>query len=208
MRDLLIAAGALTAWSIAHSVLASLTVKSWVRERVGRWFLLYRVAYVAFAGITVYALWLWLPRPAGVLYIVPPPWAHIMRLVQALAIGGFLLTARQINSREFLGFAQIGRIHTAGETAVIHDEEPERSTRGLYGVVRHPLYTTAVVAMAATPNMTVWWLLLTVWVTLYFVIGSVFEERRMVALFGDEYREYQRTVPRFIPLPGFLRTSR
>ncbi len=130
-----------------------------------------------------------------------------MWLVQVAAIGGFLVAAQRINSREFLGFSQIGRFHTAGETAALNDEELELNTGGLYGVVRHPLYTTAVVAMAATPNMTVWWLLLTVWVALYFVIGSVFEERRMVALLGDEYREYQRTVPKFIPLPGFLRRS-
>ena len=207
MWDVIAVVTALTLWSIAHSVLAALTVKAWVRRHTGRWFLLYRIAYVAFAIISLYALWLWLPRPDGVLYIVPPPWSHVMRLVQVAAIGGFLLAARQINSREFLGFAQIGRFHTAAETSALNDEELELSTNGLYGVVRHPLYTTAVVAMAATPHMTVWWLLLTAWVSLYFVIGSVFEEHRMVALFGEEYREYQRTVPRFIPLPGFLRTS-
>jgi protein-S-isoprenylcysteine O-methyltransferase Ste14 len=38
--------------------------------------------------------------------------------------------------------------------------------------------------------------------TLYIYIGSIFEERRLIAEFGEAYREYQRSVPRLIPRPG------
>lgn len=196
--DLVVSGAILAAWSVVHSLLASIPVKAWVRERAGRWFLLYRLGYVAFAVVSLYALWFWLPRPDGVLYIVPPPWSHVLRLVQVVAIGLFLLAARQFSGREFLGIAQIGRIGNS-LSAPHNDEEVELNATGLYGVVRHPLYTTSVLAMAATPNMTAWWLLLTVWVALYFWIGSYFEERRMVALLGERYREYQRRVPRFAP---------
>ena len=36
-------------------------------------------------------------------------------------------------------------------------------------------------------------------VVLYFYVGTFFEERRMVETFGEEYRNYQKRVPRFLP---------
>jgi protein-S-isoprenylcysteine O-methyltransferase Ste14 len=33
----------------------------------------------------------------------------------------------------------------------------------------------------------------------YLVLGSVFEERRLVAAFGESYRDDQRQVPRILP---------
>ena len=38
-------------------------------------------------------------------------------------------------------------------------------------------------------------------VVAYFYIGTFFEERRMERKFGEEYREYQKRVPRLFPLP-------
>ena len=35
--------------------------------------------------------------------------------------------------------------------------------------------------------------------TAYFIIGSILEERRLLARFGDAYREYQQRVPMLIP---------
>jgi hypothetical protein len=38
-------------------------------------------------------------------------------------------------------------------------------------------------------------------ITLYFVIGSWFEERKLEVHFGATYREYRKRVPGLIPLP-------
>ncbi len=37
-------------------------------------------------------------------------------------------------------------------------------------------------------------------ITLYFVIGALFEEQKMVEEFGQEYLEYQSKVSMFIPI--------
>ena len=42
-------------------------------------------------------------------------------------------------------------------------------------------------------------LALNIGITLYFWIGSIYEERRLVAEFGEAYREHQRRVPRLVP---------
>jgi protein-S-isoprenylcysteine O-methyltransferase Ste14 len=43
--------------------------------------------------------------------------------------------------------------------------------------------------------------------TIYLYVGSIFEERRLIAEFGDDYRKYQQQVPRFIPWPRRNPTS-
>jgi protein-S-isoprenylcysteine O-methyltransferase Ste14 len=53
-----------------------------------------------------------------------------------------------------------------------------------------------------TPAMTMNLLTLYVLTTLYFVVGSVHEEHRLLDEFGAAYRDYQRQVPRLIPRPG------
>jgi protein-S-isoprenylcysteine O-methyltransferase Ste14 len=39
--------------------------------------------------------------------------------------------------------------------------------------------------------------------TAYFYIGSYYEEKKMVRLFGDDYRNYQLNVPRIFPIKFF-----
>ncbi|NJN97397.1 MAG: hypothetical protein HC875_26600 [Anaerolineales bacterium] len=48
-----------------------------------------------------------------------------------------------------------------------------------------------------TLNLLVTYLLL----TLYFYVGTFFEERRLLMEFGSAYRAYQQRVPRLIPCP-------
>ena len=38
-------------------------------------------------------------------------------------------------------------------------------------------------------------------ITLYLIIGSCLEERKLVACYGEAYRDYQRHVPALIPRP-------
>ena len=45
------------------------------------------------------------------------------------------------------------------------------------------------------------WLAFAVSCNVYFFIGSIFEERKLVREFGDAYRAYQQRVPRLLPRP-------
>ena len=72
---------------------------------------------------------------------------------------------------------------------------------GIYRVVRHPVYLTAAVAgiaFALVVNyLGVYILFVSALPVLYII--TMLEERELLARFGEEYRRYQREVPRLIP---------
>jgi protein-S-isoprenylcysteine O-methyltransferase Ste14 len=74
---------------------------------------------------------------------------------------------------------------------------------GAYGLCRHPMYSGWLIAswgmLLSKP-----YLLTVVYnalMTVYVVYESRQEEKQMVALFGDKYRDYRHQVPFLIPLP-------
>jgi protein-S-isoprenylcysteine O-methyltransferase Ste14 len=68
-----------------------------------------------------------------------------------------------------------------------------------YKHVRHPLYIGWAIAFWATPTMTVGHFLFAAVLTGYMGLAAVFEERDLVAHFGEPYAEYRRRVPMFVP---------
>lgn len=72
---------------------------------------------------------------------------------------------------------------------------------GIYRVVRHPRYLSAgisIIANALFINYAGMYILILLLFSLGYVM-TVFEERELIDRFGEEYRKYQREVPRFIP---------
>ena len=71
--------------------------------------------------------------------------------------------------------------------------------KGLYRWVRHPLYTAGLVFIWLTPVMTVNLLAMNLGLTIYIVLGAMFEERKLLHEFGQAYADYQRRTPMLIP---------
>jgi len=189
-----------------HSLLANTAVKRWFFERKPYLKAGYRLIYNAVAFITL-ALWYFLaPFPEGIFYSVPVPWNILFRILQLLGIAGFLLSLKQIDNRQFLGIRQLSDYLNEGKLPDRLDEygEQELVVNGLYKYARHPLYTASIMILAFNPVMSYKLCIITILFSLYFYIGSIYEERNLVDIYGQKYRDYQQNVPRFIPRPDFF----
>ena len=78
---------------------------------------------------------------------------------------------------------------------------------GPYRWVRHPLYACILALLWVRPEMMADGLLLSILWSGWIVVGTLLEERDLVADFGDVYRRYQRSVPMLVPWRGPVTVS-
>jgi len=70
---------------------------------------------------------------------------------------------------------------------------------GLYQFCRHPMMLGFIITLFATPTMTFGHLFFAIIVTGYIFIALIFEERDLVNLIGENYKQYQKDVPKVCP---------
>ncbi len=181
-------------YAVVHSLLASLGVKAWARRRFGsaadRW---YRLAYNLFAvisGLPILVLLYLLPDQP--LYQIPFPWIFLTAFGQLAGILIIVVGILQTDPWHFMGIRQIFEPENDAPSGMI--------TRGLYGWVRHPLYTGGLLLIWLVPTITVNLLTLIILLTIYLIVGAKLEEKRLLHEFGDDYRAYQARVPILLPL--------
>jgi protein-S-isoprenylcysteine O-methyltransferase Ste14 len=90
-----------------------------------------------------------------------------------------------------------------GVPELSHTGKPQTLVRdGLYGFVRHPIYSFVIVggiAYALIVDYVGTYILFVAAVPALYTI-TVLEERELTDRFGEAYRRYQRDVPRLVPL--------
>jgi protein-S-isoprenylcysteine O-methyltransferase Ste14 len=186
---------AVFAYGMLHSATATLWAKRRARQALGPGAdRLYRLFYNLIAGLTLLPV-LAVPAldPGQTLYRIPWPWSLLSLAGQGAAMVLLILGVLQTDVGHFIGLRQLVQPQD--------DRPPNLIVSGLYRWVRHPLYTAGLLFLWLTPWMTTSVLALHLGLTAYIVIGSLFEERRLIAEFGQAYRDYQQRVPRLLPLP-------
>ena len=99
-----------------------------------------------------------------------------------------------INHFELFGVSQV--VHHLVDKEV---PAPRFRTPLLYKFVRHPIYLGFIIAFWAAPVMTVGHMLFAAVTTAYIFVGIWLEERDLIEMFGDQYREYKQRVSMLIP---------
>jgi methanethiol S-methyltransferase len=185
-----------------HSLTAATGWKARVAARVGdRAFLgLYRLGYTVASVLTFLpVLALMASQPGRNVWSASGATAAALTTLRALAGIGLALALLQIDGLRFLGIRD-AVAYFRGQALPL---PPERlATAGVYRLVRHPLYLFGAIALWASPVMTESFLGFAIGATLYFAVGSILEERRMLSAFGPDYVAYQDRVPWLLP---FLR---
>jgi protein-S-isoprenylcysteine O-methyltransferase Ste14 len=157
-----------------------------------------RSTYVLFASFALLILyWQWQPIPAPVWTVHNP--AAVAVIEGIFWLGWVVLVASTflLNHFELFGLSQVfarlfGKLPS----------EAKFRTPLLYRRVRHPIYLGVLLAVWATPAMTVGHLLFALVLTGYILIGIQLEEHDLVQQFGDQYRRYRQHAAMLIPLPG------
>lgn len=183
-------------FAVQHSVMARPAFKrAWTRIVPEP---MERSTFVLAASAAIALLcWQWRPIPAPLVWQVTSS-AGIYALQTVFWAGWVVLLASTflINHFELFGLRQVWCALTKRPMPA-----PDFRTPGFYRHVRHPIYLGFLLGFWATPVMSAGHLLFAVATTGYILIGIWFEERDLVAQFGERYRAYRRQVSMLIPLP-------
>ena len=186
--------GLLTLFAVQHSGMARPAFKRWWTRFVPP--AIERSTFVLISSAVLALLfWLWRPLP----HVVWQVDAGLARCVLwGVSLFGWLLVLTSsftINHFELFGLRQVW-LHARGRVA----KDESFVIRAMYRIVRHPLMLGFLIAFWVTPTMTIGHLLFTAVITGYiFVAVKFLEERDLVAMHGDTYRDYQRKVPMLLP---------
>ena len=178
-----------------HSLFASLRFKQFILLSYPGIMPCYRLIFNILAMLLLIPpVFLMLMYPGELVWQWSGNWRYLANSLALLAIAGFIFSLRSYDSSEFIGTRQLKE----GRKDIKERESFHLSVFHRY--VRHPWYAFALV-LIWTRDMYISYLISAILMSLYFIIGSYLEEKKLIAFHGDQYRLYRKKVAALIPLP-------
>ena len=185
------------AYCVVHSALISIKVMDFLKRVLGAKYRFYRLFFNTFSVGTLIPLLIYSNSArwrTELLFV----WEGYMRLIQygliALAAILVITVMRHYSMRQFLGIQQILQQKSGNAMT----ENGEFDSSGVLGVVRHPWYLAVLILLWAR-DQSLSGLIINMILSIYLVIGTFLEERKLVLEFGDKYQAYQLQVSMLIP---------
>jgi len=193
LEALLVNTALLALFAVQHSVMARKGFKAWWTKFVPP--VIERSTFVLAADVCLFLLcWFWQPIEGSVWSVTNPAAAFVIRAVFWAGWAVLLLASFLINHFELFGLRQPYAALMGKKIP-----EPQFHTPMLYKYVRHPIYVGFLMGMWAAPEMSLGHLLFAAGGTGYILVGIWFEERDLIAHFGERYRAYRKQVPMLLP---------
>src|SRR5659263_769027 len=180
-------------FSVFHSILAMDHAKNKAEKLMGKGYRYYRLIYSLISFpliIPAFMVWAAYSRSSPLIYAIPDDLYPLVILVRLCALGLFGYVALQTDVLEFIGIKR--------------EKKKSLITRGPYAIVRHPLYLAGILVLITNMKMTQIDLLAVFLISGYCVIGAFIEEKRLLSVYGEEYRNYKQHVSMFIPVKWFV----
>ena len=158
----------------------------------------YRPVFVFASAVCLFSIFLlWIPIKMLLWDITHPQLKLLVCGLNALAWVGAVFSVLNLNPLKMVGiFDHIGNVLGWKK----QDTHPVLVTSGLYGLMRHPCYSFFLLALWVTPKMTIGHSLFASFLTVYVVFAvAMYEEPALVKEFGQEYVEYMKKTPMYVP---------
>jgi protein-S-isoprenylcysteine O-methyltransferase Ste14 len=192
---LIIDAVLLTLFAVQHSGMARRGFKRWLTRVIPE--PVERSTYVLCASLVLLLLYaLWRPIPNAMWNVTNPTGVMVLWALFGLGWAIVFISTFMIGHFDLFGLKQVW-LNMAGRT------RPADSFRtpAFYKIVRHPIMAGFFVAFWAAPFMSAGHLLFAIATTGYIILAVQLEERDLVAAHGEQYLNYRKQVPAFVPIP-------
>ncbi|MBI4745975.1 MAG: hypothetical protein HY786_05400 [Deltaproteobacteria bacterium] len=178
-----------------HSGLASLSAKRFVAAKWPDFMPYYRLIFNAISLLMLIPpLWFSHSLDGPMLWKWDGAWFFVANALAIIAAIGFYWSLNYYDSSAFAGLRQLR------EGAKGVEEQEHFVISPLHRFVRHPWYFLGMVIIW-TRDMNSAFLVTAVAVSIYFIIGSKLEERKLIVYYGEVYRLYMERVSGLFPLP-------
>lgn len=184
-------------FAIQHSVMPRASFKAWITRFIPE--PAERSTYVLLTNIAfVLIFWQWRPLNGTVWNVESATGILVLQVLFWLGWGIVLISTFLVDHFELFGLKQITRNLQQKEF-----RPPSFREKSFYKYIRHPIMLGFVIAFWATPHMSIGHLLFALLTTGYIFVGVAFEERDLIKLHGETYKQYAKRVPMLIPFTKF-----
>lgn len=175
-----------------HSIMVRKGFRHWLSAYIPPQF--HGALYTTASGVVLIVLVLFWQNSEQMLVSLQGIYRWVAYGVFFASLVGMMWGMRALHSFDVFGNQQILALVRASNV-----QDMPLAVRGPYRWVRHPLYFFTLLMIWCCPDVTEDRLLFNTLFTAWIVLGTILEERDLVAEFRGAYYDYQREVPILIP---------
>jgi methanethiol S-methyltransferase len=185
-----------TGYCALHSYLISNGFTTLMNRLLKKYYAFYRLFYILISLFLLIPLINYTGQLDNRIIIF---YGHYLDILRYILIYGSLLMFFwafffDYDSLSFFGIRQI--LNFGKNKEVVSSIEIKKS--GLLGIMRHPMYLALIIYLWCH-TFKIADIVVNIVLTVYVIIGTILEEKKLVIEFGERYVQYQKEVPMIIP---------
>mgnify|MGYP001801543934 CR=1 FL=1 len=174
-----------------HSLLASSQIKASIQQSFPSLSPYYRLLYNFIAAAGLLGIWLVMRSLPTDMIITSSLWPGYILMGMGSSLG--FLSLRDYDLREFVGIRQVKEKEIETKTSL--------QISGFNQYVRHPLYLAIILFFWGSflrrgDSIS---LATAITFTLYAYVGALWEEKKLIKAFGEDYQAYKKKTAMLIP---------